>query len=346
MRPTLRWDKVDTIVRKELAEYRKNRYILISLTVMPLVMAIFLPIVYLVPIAAMSSPSADEPLPINFPVEGLIEDYQLSNVSIQNRIIYDAELSNCAVNHCILVNTTVTSSTVQDCNITGCTLTGSLVSGCNIQTSTTVNCLITGSVMLGAESESESYLKLFVNFLLMFFVIIPTAIPTVIASYSFVGEKLSRSLEPLLATPTSDMELLAAKTLAIFIPCMAVTWLSLIPTVLITDLVTEPVLGYYILPNDVWLMGVFVVAPLFCILSILINVIISAKVTDVRTSQQIGGIVVLPAIGFFIIALLGTGSLTVTHMVGFAILVLVLDLVAFMIAVKVFRREEILVRWR
>ena len=37
-----------------------------------------------------------------------------------------------------------------------------------------------------------------------FFVIIATIIPTAISSYSIVGEKVEKSLEPLLATPATD----------------------------------------------------------------------------------------------------------------------------------------------
>jgi ABC-2 type transport system permease protein len=180
----------------------------------------------------------------------------------------------------------------------------------------------------------------------MFFVLIPAIIPTVIASYSFVGEKLNKSLEPLLATPTTDTELLAGKTLAIFIPSVLVTWISLLPAVIIVDLVTYPILGYYILPNMIWVLGVFLVAPLFCILSVLVNVIVSARVSDVRTSQQIGSIVILPVIAFFIAALAGVVVLNDLYMLIFGAIILAVDLVVFYISLRMFQREEILVKWK
>lgn len=346
MRWTLRWEKVDTIVRKEMAEFRKNRYILISLFAMPLLMSTILPLVYLVPITTFVTPPAEQPLDLRIQVEGLLADQQLVNVSIQNYRIQNADLQNCAITSCEIVDCSLRSCVIKDCNITGSQVQSSIVGHSNIWTSSVVDSLTMGSLFLGVESESEMYLKLFVNSLLMFFVLIPTVIPTVIASYSFVGEKLSKSLEPLLATPTSDLELLVGKTMAILLPTMAVTWLSLIPTVIITDLVTEPILGYYILPNDIWLAGVFIVAPLFGILSVLINVIISSKVTDVRSSQQIGGVIVLPAIAFFIIALAGLVILSVVNMLLFAAMIFALDVLVLYLAIKAFRREEILVRWR
>ena len=42
------------------------------------------------------------------------------------------------------------------------------------------------------------------------FVIGAALLPVTIASYSLVGEKVQKSLEPLLATPTTDEEILAA----------------------------------------------------------------------------------------------------------------------------------------
>lgn len=342
----LRWEIVDAIVRKEMAEYRRNRYILLSLFLMPIIMSTILPLVYLVPITAFATPPADEPLDLGIPIEVEVVDLDLINSSFQNARIVDARLFNCAANHCELVNCTISMCVIGDSNITSCQVQDSILSRCNIRLSATSGSLAPGSVFLGVESESEQYLKLFVNSLLMFFVLIPTVIPTVIASYSFVGEKLSRSLEPLLATPTTDLELLVGKTMAIFLPTMAVTWLSILPTLAIVDLVTYPILGYFILPNDIWLVGVFMVAPLFCILSVLINVIISSKVTDVRSSQQIGGVVVLPAIAFFIVALAGIVALSAVNMAAFAAAILALDLVVLGLALRSFRREDILVRWR
>ena len=57
-----------------------------------------------------------------------------------------------------------------------------------------------------------------------FFVIIPAIIPAPIASYSIVGEKLEKSLERLLATPTTDGEILLGKSVAAFIPAIIASY--------------------------------------------------------------------------------------------------------------------------
>ncbi|MGH3295882.1 MAG: ABC transporter permease subunit, partial [Trebonia sp.] len=62
------------------------------------------------------------------------------------------------------------------------------------------------------------------NAFLFFFMIYTGALPATIASYSLVGEKIERSLEPLLATPVTDGEVLAGKGLAAFLPPIAAVW--------------------------------------------------------------------------------------------------------------------------
>ncbi|HPT24766.1 MAG TPA: ABC transporter permease subunit, partial [Anaerolineaceae bacterium] len=53
-----------------------------------------------------------------------------------------------------------------------------------------------------------------VNEFLILFMLLPIMIPITISAYSIVGEKTTRSLEPLLATPVTTVELLAGKCLA------------------------------------------------------------------------------------------------------------------------------------
>ena len=60
---------------------------------------------------------------------------------------------------------------------------------------------IPDSLSLGAQS------------IIYLFVILATVFPSTIAAYSIVGEKIEKTLEPLLATPTTDGEILLEKAL-------------------------------------------------------------------------------------------------------------------------------------
>ena len=76
------------------------------------------------------------------------------------------------------------------------------------------------------------------------------------------------------------------------------------------------------------------------------NVIVSSRVSDVRAAQQIGGIVVLPVILFFVSSLSGAASFGLVGITAAAAVVAVVDLVLILVCVRVFQREEILVRWK
>jgi ABC-2 type transport system permease protein len=184
-----------------------------------------------------------------------------------------------------------------------------------------------------------------VNLGSMYLVLIPAILPSIIASYSFVGEKIEKSLEPLLATPTTDGELLLGKSLASFIPCMAVTYIAAAIFVPIIDVWSYSTFGIIMLPNLYWSILIFAIAPLACIMSVLANVIVSSKVNDIRAAQQIGGIVVLPLI-FLVLAGTFASSASLILAIGTMIGLAAADIGLFYLSKATFRREEILTKWK
>ncbi len=180
-----------------------------------------------------------------------------------------------------------------------------------------------------------------------FFLILAGFIPTSIASYSIVGEKVEKSLERLLATPTTDSEILLGKGISAFLPAIAGILGGSVIFMALMDLVTQPKLGYYYFPN--WNTGVvfFLLAPLAAVMSVEWNVVISARVTDVRIAQQMGVLLVLPLAGIYVggeLNLIQLGD-TNTLLIIAGILSLV-DLLLLYAARATFRREEILTKWK
>ena len=184
------------------------------------------------------------------------------------------------------------------------------------------------------------------NLISSFLILIPAILPSIIASYSFVGEKIERSLEPLLATPTTDGELLLGKSLASFLPCMGVTYLAAAISIVIMDSWSLGRLGILLLPNAYWAISLGLVAPLACVMSVEANIIVSSKVNDIRAAQQIGGLVVLPLIFLVIFAV--TGVAGSNFLLGLAVsgAIAIIDIVLFYVAKATFQREEILTKWK
>ncbi len=178
-----------------------------------------------------------------------------------------------------------------------------------------------------------------------YFVVIAAILPTVIASYSFVGEKIEKSLEPLLATPTTDGELLLGKSLAAFLPCLGATYIGAAVFTAIVDVWSFGRLGMFLLPNLTFGLILAVIAPLTCVLSVEASVIISSRVNDVRAAQQLGGFVVLPLI--FLVVLASQFAASASFLLTGVIVALALAAVAlFYLSKATFKREEILTKWK
>lgn len=181
----------------------------------------------------------------------------------------------------------------------------------------------------------------------MYFILIPAILPSIIASYSFVGEKIEKSLEPLLATPTTDGELLLGKSLASFIPCMVVTYVGAAISAVIIDFwsYTTPQIGTLVIPNPYWLLVIGVIAPLACIMSVEANIIVSSKVNDIRAAQQLGGLVVLPLV-FVVIFASTSAQISTLLAIGVSAALAIADIALFYLSKATFQREEILTKWK
>ncbi len=179
----------------------------------------------------------------------------------------------------------------------------------------------------------------------LWFLVGAAVIPTAIASYSLVGEKIQKSLEPMLATPMADEDILLGKTLAALLVPVAALYTGSIFFMVLMDYFTRGALGYYYYPN--WHIGaILLAAPFAALLSVEVNVIISSRFTDVRSAQQSGSLLMLPFIGLFLASELGFFALNNTNLVILAGVLAAISVAMFFVAKATFRREEILTRWR
>jgi ABC-2 type transport system permease protein len=176
--------------------------------------------------------------------------------------------------------------------------------------------------------------------------IVPVIIPATIAAYSIVGEKTTRSLEPLLATPITTVELLVGKCLAAVIPAILATygayllfaagsWFIVANKTLLTALLDAR-----------WLMAIFIVGPLLAVLAVTFGMMVSSRVNDPRAAEQISMIIIVPVIGSFVGQLAGLFVLDMRVITVVAIVMLALDSLMVYLATRVFQRESILTRWR
>jgi len=183
------------------------------------------------------------------------------------------------------------------------------------------------------------------TYFLILFMLIPTVVPLTMAIYSVIGEKASRTLEPLLATPVGVGDLLFAKSLASTIPSVIVTWVAY-GIYLATVIAIGSTAAVHAVTAPRWILAIIVLVPLLTLLSVNLGILISTRVNDVRVAQQIGGLVVVPVVGLGIAQVTGRVVLDNGAFVQMTIVLIVLDLAVFWLARLAFQRENILVRWR
>lgn len=271
----IRWHSVALVFHKDWLEIRRNWAVLFPLIVVPLVFAVMLPIIAVIPTL---------PLPTQASSAGLLEIVKSFPNNIKTEI----------------------------------------------------------AAMTGQQAI------IYVILLYLFapvFLIIPIMASSVIASDSFAGEKERRTIEALLATPLSDSEMLLGKMLVSFAPAVITTAASFALYSVVADYLTVGIFdGRLLLPNQLWLLLIFVLAPALAFADIGLTVLISARVKGVKEAQQISALLLVPLIA----AVLGqtSGVMTLDPLLVDAMISIlaVSDVMIFLATVKTFGRNQILTR--
>jgi ABC-2 type transport system permease protein len=183
------------------------------------------------------------------------------------------------------------------------------------------------------------------TFMIMF-MLIPLFIPVNIASYSIVGEKTTRSLEPLLATPITTGELLAGKNLASVIPAIIATWAGFAVFAVGTLIITGGGVVAQALLDPMWLIAIFIAGPLMSVLSVNFSIMVSSRVNDPRVAEQLSAVVILPLLAVFFGQIAGLFILNSTLILLMCLVLFLVDIFMVYLSVRLFQRETILTRWK
>lgn len=193
---------------------------------------------------------------------------------------------------------------------------------------------------------SECFQFYMVTQFMFMFMLIPLMIPVNIAAYSIVGEKTTRSLEPLLATPITTSELLIAKNLAATIPAVLATWIGFAIFAIGAGIITTSRSLMLALMDPLWLIAIFIVGPLLAILSVNFSIMVSSRVNDPRVAEQLSAVVIIPLLVLFFGQVSGFIFLSRQLILIIAAALLVIDAGIIYMAVRLFQRETILTRWK
>jgi ABC-2 type transport system permease protein len=181
---------------------------------------------------------------------------------------------------------------------------------------------------------------------MLLFMMIPLAIPVTFGSYSIVGEKTTRTLEPLLATPVTTLQLLGGKALAAVLPAVAATWAGFGIFAFGARFIAVGPEVVARLVDPLWLLAIFVVGPLLSLASVSAAVMVSSRSTDPRAAEQVAMVIIVPLLGLFFGQIAGLFILNAQLIAWMAAVLVVVDAALMAFAVALFQREAILTRWR
>lgn len=127
-----------------------------------------------------------------------------------------------------------------------------------------------------------------IPFLLMVVGFFPISVSLVIALESFVGEKERRSLEPLLSSPLTDIQLYMGKLLAATIPPLLASYLGIIIYLI----------GVYFqvgwTPSPILLLQILLLTSIQAIVMVSGAVVVSSQTTSVRAANLLASFIIIP----------------------------------------------------
>jgi len=194
-----------------------------------------------------------------------------------------------------------------------------------------------------AQEDPTAQIVLF-NTSLLYFMVLPAIIPLAIAVYSIVGEKEQTTLEPLLATPITDWELFLGKALASVIPAVLINWIAFGLFLAVMRILTGEFLVQTI--TVPWLASIFGLSPLLAAFAVGVTMIVSSRASDARAAYQFSSLAILPGL----IPLIIYSSMKTLVDLRLVVLeggvLIIAGAVVLWIAIRLFKREQILTRWK
>ncbi|HEY1624002.1 MAG TPA: ABC transporter permease [Streptosporangiaceae bacterium] len=190
---------------------------------------------------------------------------------------------------------------------------------------------------IGASDASTLY-----NYPVLLFTLgMAALVPVTVGAYSITGEREQGTLEPVLGTPIGAREFMLGKALSVFVPGVAESYLVF---GVIDGLVwaARPAAVSAVALRLSILLAQLIFTPLLVCLSVWMSMMLSARVSDVRTAQQLGALINLPVI--FLAIAMGFHLIPVTLTLGVTAgaTLIVLDVAGWWLVSGTFDRERLI----
>ncbi|MGA3218673.1 MAG: ABC transporter permease subunit [Acidimicrobiales bacterium] len=198
------------------------------------------------------------------------------------------------------------------------------------------------TIQLIAANATNKALSLRIGLSLLYMLVIPVTMPSVVCAYSVVGEREQGTLEPVLTTPIRREEFLIAKALAAFVPTLVIAYAVFGIFLAVAALFAHPVIvsAIYARPH---VLVQFLFTPLLAGWAIWVGIAVSTRSTDVRVAQQLSVLGSFPPLIIVALMSLNVISESTALAIGLAAALLAFDLLAWRVVAGMFDRERLVI---
>lgn len=174
------------------------------------------------------------------------------------------------------------------------------------------------------------------------FLIVPLMVAAVIAADSLAGEKERKTIEALLYTPTTDLELYVAKLLGPWLAAIGVATFGWLLFVITANLSAPPTVARPVAVNSLWIVTLLWLNPAVAALALGSLVMVSARVRGFMEAYQLGATIVLPVVLLMIAQFTGLLFLNAGLAILIGALTWLVALGILRLGYRWFRRESLL----
>ena len=181
-----------------------------------------------------------------------------------------------------------------------------------------------------AGSGLEPLIRLYINGIIMS---VPLTVAALVAgsfsTYSMIMEKTKRGFESLLATPVTLRQVWLGKSLAVFLPCMAVSVIaSLLLLTFLNFAVVVPAMDSFVIPDFLPVVTGLVIVPVMVFLLVSLISLLQLVLTNPRIPILVFSIVFLSLYfgnSFFgsLVAFVGAWGLSLFYLAGSGVLAVI-----------------------
>lgn len=176
------------------------------------------------------------------------------------------------------------------------------------------------------------------------FLILPLMFSSVVGADSFVGERERKTMEALLYSPVTDMELFLGKVLAAVMPAIALSWLTYLVYIIMVNLASYGLFQRIWFPLPTWWPLMFWLTPAFALLGISATVMISARVKTFMEAYQLSGSLVVLVLALVVGQATGVLYLGVGTVMLVGTLIWIVDAILIYLGVRNFKRRSLIAK--